>query len=124
MSLLPYAWAKSQRILLRPGEDGMLLTVCPSTPGWSISEVQRQFGQSRIEQVEKAIPRGAAAGSEGGDSGCTGRCTAMNPNEDLNVGGGLLPMRVCQPQMYTLTHRYRGQAPSHIWTVLGQEDTL
>jgi len=120
VSLLPYAWAKSQRILLRPGEDGMLLTVCPSTSGWSISEVQRQFGQSRIEQVEKAIPRGAAAGAEGG----AGRYTAMNPNEDLNVGGGLLPMRVCQPQMYTLTQRYRGQAPSHIWTVLGQEDTL
>ena len=51
MSLLPYAWAKSQRILLRPGEAGLLLTVCPSTPGWSISEVQRQFGQSRLEQV-------------------------------------------------------------------------
>ncbi len=51
MSLLPYAWAKSQRILLRPGEEGMLLTVCPSTPGWSISEVQRQFGQARVEQV-------------------------------------------------------------------------
>ncbi|MGY3323734.1 hypothetical protein ACVWXD_002590 [Pseudomonas sp. TE3911] len=61
MSLLPYAWAKSQRILLRPGEDGMLLTVCPSTPGWSISEVQRQFGQSRIEQV-KAIPGGQQPG--------------------------------------------------------------
>ncbi|QHF44527.1 type II secretion system protein GspE [Pseudomonas sp. S35] len=51
MSLLPYAWAKSQRILLRPGADGMLLTVCPSTPGWSISEVRRQFGESPIEQV-------------------------------------------------------------------------
>jgi general secretion pathway protein E len=51
MSLLPYAWAKSQRILLRPGDDGMLLTVCPSTPGWSISEVHRQFGQSRLEHV-------------------------------------------------------------------------
>ena len=51
MSLLPYAWAKSQRILLRPGDEGMLLTVCPSTPGWSISEVQRQFGESPIEQV-------------------------------------------------------------------------
>ncbi len=62
MSLLPYAWAKSQRILLRPGEDGMLLTVCPSTPGWSISVLQRQFGQSRIEQVEKAIPGGQQPG--------------------------------------------------------------
>ncbi|SCX36441.1 general secretion pathway protein E, partial [Pseudomonas sp. NFACC25] len=51
MSLLPYAWAKSQRILLRPGDDGMLLTVCPSTPGWSISEVRRQFGQAHLEQV-------------------------------------------------------------------------
>ena len=51
MSLLPYAWAKSQRILLRNNAEGMLLTVCPSTPGWSISEVHRQFGQSPIEQV-------------------------------------------------------------------------
>jgi hypothetical protein len=46
-----------------------------------------------------------------------------------NVGGAvrrfdLPPMRVCQPQMYKLTHRYRGQAPSHIWTALGQEDVL
>ncbi|TLG90158.1 type II secretion system protein GspE, partial [Pseudomonas edaphica] len=51
MSLLPYVWAKSQRILLRPGDEGRVLTVCPSTPGWSISEVQRQFGQSRLEHV-------------------------------------------------------------------------
>ena len=51
MSLLPYAWAKSQRILLRNNAEGMLLTVCPSTPGWSISEVHRQFGQFPIEQV-------------------------------------------------------------------------
>ncbi|NWN51736.1 Flp pilus assembly complex ATPase component TadA, partial [Pseudomonas sp. MAFF 301514] len=51
MSLLPYAWAKSQRILLRPTEAGHLLTVCPSTPGWSISEVHRQFGQAQLEQV-------------------------------------------------------------------------
>ncbi len=46
-----------------------------------------------------------------------------------NVGGGLPPMRGCQPQMYNLTHRYRGQVesshrPSHIWTALGQEDVL
>ncbi|SFS28391.1 hypothetical protein SAMN03159318_04706 [Pseudomonas sp. NFACC42-2] len=51
-----------------------------------------------------------------------------------NVGGAvrrfdLPPMRVCQPQMYKLTHRYRGQVesshrPSHIWTALGQEDVL
>ncbi len=38
-------------------------------------------------------------------------------------------MRGCQPQMYNLTHRYRGQVesshrPSHIWTALGQEDVL
>ena len=51
MSLLPYVWAKSQRILLRPSDTGTVLTVCPSTPGWSISEVQRQFGQSRLEHV-------------------------------------------------------------------------
>ncbi len=47
MSVLPYAWAKAQRILLRDG----VLTVCPSTPGWSISEVRRQFGATRIERV-------------------------------------------------------------------------
>jgi len=34
----------------------------------------------------------------------------------LNVGGGLPPMRVCQLHMNQLTHRYRGQAPSHILT--------
>jgi len=47
MSVLPYAWAKAQRILLRDG----VLTVCPSTPGWSISEVRRQFGATRFERV-------------------------------------------------------------------------
>ncbi|MBB4816032.1 hypothetical protein HNP03_004698 [Pseudomonas rhodesiae] len=48
----------------------------------------------------------------------------MNLNEDPNVGGGLPPLRVCQPQMDKLIHRYRGQARSHICTVLGQEDAL
>ncbi|WP_085683944.1 MULTISPECIES: type II secretion system ATPase GspE [unclassified Pseudomonas] len=47
MSALPYAWAKAQRILLRDG----VLTVCPSTPGWSISEVRRQFGAAKLERV-------------------------------------------------------------------------
>ncbi|MFA7944233.1 type II secretion system ATPase GspE [Pseudomonas brenneri] len=51
MSLLPYAWAKSQRILLHPTPNGPRLTICPSTPGWSISEVHRQFGQAPIEHV-------------------------------------------------------------------------
>ncbi|MDP2146825.1 MAG: GspE/PulE family protein, partial [Pseudomonas sp.] len=51
MSLLPYAWAKSQRILLQPTPEGPRLTICPSTPGWSISEVHRQFGEAAIEQV-------------------------------------------------------------------------
>ena len=47
MSALPYAWAKAQRILLRDG----VLTVCPSTPGWSISEARRQFGATTIQRV-------------------------------------------------------------------------
>ena len=51
MSALPYAWAKAQRVLLRDGEDGAVLTACPSTPGWAISEVRRQFGPARLEQV-------------------------------------------------------------------------
>ncbi len=36
----------------------------------------------------------------------------------------MLPLRVCQPQMDKLIHRYRGQARSHICTALGQEDAL
>jgi len=47
MSSLPYAWAKAQRILLCDG----VLTVCPSTPGWSISEVRRQFGETSLKRV-------------------------------------------------------------------------
>ena len=31
-----------------------------------------------------------------------------------NVGGGLLPIAECQSPIYSLTHRYREQAPSHI----------
>ncbi|MET4713711.1 hypothetical protein ACVKS2_001611 [Pseudomonas sp. PvP125] len=31
-----------------------------------------------------------------------------------NVGGGLLPMAVCQLNIGWLSHCYRGQAPSHI----------
>ena len=31
-----------------------------------------------------------------------------------NVGGGVLPIAVCQPNYLALTHRYREQAPSHI----------
>ncbi len=49
-SLLPYAWAESQRIL-RARRGRHVADRLPSTPGWSISEVQRQFGQSRIEQI-------------------------------------------------------------------------
>ncbi|MGP8540192.1 type II secretion system ATPase GspE [Pseudomonas protegens] len=48
---LPYAWAKSQRILLRHTEQGAVLLVCPSTPGWSISEARRQFGPARLERI-------------------------------------------------------------------------
>ncbi|MEX3776986.1 type II secretion system ATPase GspE [Pseudomonas sp. MYb118] len=51
MSALPYAWAKAQRIVLRTEEAGAVLTVCPSTPGWSISEVRRQYGPARLERV-------------------------------------------------------------------------
>ncbi|CRN01790.1 hypothetical protein [Pseudomonas sp. 34 E 7] len=36
-------------------------------------------------------------------------------NANPNVGGGLPPMAVCQLQISWLTHRYRGQAPSHIF---------
>ncbi|SDU37397.1 hypothetical protein SAMN04490197_5419 [Pseudomonas orientalis] len=42
---------------------------------------------------------------------------AMNnpsPAPTKNVGGGLLPMAVCQVKYLYLIHRYRGQAPSHI----------
>ncbi|TFY90979.1 hypothetical protein DYL61_19405 [Pseudomonas nabeulensis] len=35
-----------------------------------------------------------------------------------NVGGGLPPMAVGQLPTTWLTHCYRGQAPSHIWTSL------
>jgi general secretion pathway protein E len=28
-----------------------VLTVCPSTPGWSISEVRRQFGETSLRRV-------------------------------------------------------------------------
>ena len=51
MSALPYAWAKAQRILLCPGDEGWVLTICPSTPGWSIGEVRRQFGPARLQRV-------------------------------------------------------------------------
>jgi len=51
MNALPYAWAKAQRIVLRTEGEGAVLTVCPSTPGWSIGEVRRQFGPARLERV-------------------------------------------------------------------------
>ncbi len=38
-----------------------------------------------------------------------------------NVGGGLLPMAVCQAQTHALTVPHRGQAPSHIGLVYGLE---
>ncbi|AZF49327.1 hypothetical protein C4J86_4119 [Pseudomonas sp. R2-7-07] len=31
------------------------------------------------------------------------------------MGGGLPPIAVCQPKIYQLIHRYREQAPSHIF---------
>ncbi|MFJ4142612.1 type II secretion system ATPase GspE [Pseudomonas sp. NPDC089734] len=53
MSVLPYAWAKAQRILLRNDGQEAVLTICPSTPGWSITEARRQFGPARLEQVRE-----------------------------------------------------------------------
>lgn len=51
MSQLPYAWAKAQRILLSEQSSGRTLTICPSTPGWSITEVRRQYGSAPLQQV-------------------------------------------------------------------------
>jgi len=51
MSQLPYAWAKAQRILLCEQATGRQLTICPSTPGWSITEVRRQYGAAPLHQV-------------------------------------------------------------------------
>ncbi|WP_268798213.1 type II secretion system ATPase GspE [Pseudomonas huanghezhanensis] len=53
MSALPYAWAKAQRIVLSQGEAGARLSVCPSTPGWAIGEVRRQFGALAFEQLSE-----------------------------------------------------------------------
>ncbi|MBG5228549.1 type II secretion system protein GspE, partial [Pseudomonas aeruginosa] len=49
MSLLPYAWAKAQRALLRPGEHGATLLVSPRTPGWAISEVRQRHALASLE---------------------------------------------------------------------------
>ena len=51
MSLLPYAWAKAQRALLRPGEHGATLLVSPRTPGWAISEVRQRHALASLESV-------------------------------------------------------------------------
>lgn len=51
MSLLPYAWAKAQRALLRPGEHGATLLVSPRTPGWAISEVRQRHELASLESV-------------------------------------------------------------------------
>ncbi|EKA31556.1 GspE/PulE family protein, partial [Pseudomonas aeruginosa] len=51
MSLLPYAWAKAQRALLRPGEHGATLLVSPRTPGWAISEVRQRHAPASLESV-------------------------------------------------------------------------
>lgn len=48
MSLLPYAWAKAQRALLRPGEHGATLLVSPRTPGWAISEVRQRHALASL----------------------------------------------------------------------------
>ncbi|SDU91982.1 type II secretion system ATPase GspE [Pseudomonas mucidolens] len=80
MSLLPYAWAKSQRILLHPGQEGRTLTICPSTPGWSISEVVRQFGEARIEQVRDDELDGLLAGAYA-DTGSAAAVVGAAENE-------------------------------------------
>ncbi len=48
-----------------------------------------------------------------GSHGVFHRCT--NRRCGKNVGGGLPPIAVNQCPIRQLTHRYRGQAPSHIW---------
>ncbi|WP_122689729.1 type II secretion system ATPase GspE [Pseudomonas viridiflava] len=52
MTGLPYAWAKAQRILLRRSEQGAVLVLCQSTPGWAINEARRQFGPATLERVD------------------------------------------------------------------------
>ncbi len=54
MNALPYAWAKAQRLLLRHSEQGAVLVLCQSTPGWAINEARRQFGPARLERVDDA----------------------------------------------------------------------
>jgi general secretion pathway protein E len=80
MSALPYAWAKSQRILLRLGEEGAVLTVCPSTPGWSISEARRQFGPARLERVREEEIEGLLA-SAYADTGSAAAVVGAAENE-------------------------------------------
>ncbi|MBG4611363.1 type II secretion system protein GspE, partial [Pseudomonas aeruginosa] len=75
MSLLPYAWAKAQRALLRPGEHGATLLVSPRTPGWAISEVRQRHAPASLEGVrdDGGDSLGASgewgAGSAGGGGG-------------------------------------------------------
>ncbi len=48
---LPYAWARSQRILLAPGPQGLTLTVSPQTPDWALAEVRRCHGDVSVRSV-------------------------------------------------------------------------
>lgn len=61
MTGLPYAWAKAQRILLRRSEQGAVLVLCQSTPGWAINEARRQFGPATLERVDDAQMDGLLA---------------------------------------------------------------
>ncbi|AZE83468.1 General secretion pathway protein E [Pseudomonas orientalis] len=80
MSALPYAWAKAHRILLRKGEEGAMLTVCPSTASWAIAEARRQFGPLRLERVGDAEIDGLLAGAYA-DTGSAAAVVGAAENE-------------------------------------------
>ncbi|WP_434213335.1 type II secretion system ATPase GspE [[Pseudomonas] boreopolis] len=70
LQMLPYAWAKAQRALLRSTAGGPELLVGAATPGWAIAEVRRRVGTLRTLRIddvelERLI---AAAYADAGDA--------------------------------------------------------
>ncbi|MGJ7606807.1 type II secretion system ATPase GspE [Variovorax sp. LT1R20] len=69
-TVLPHAWARSQRIVVREEGDARCIVVCPRTPGWAIVEARRLLGELPLKQVGETEMDGLLAGSyaETGDA--------------------------------------------------------
>ena len=107
----PYCWAyqliaRGARVITRLDAYGLVLL--PEFREHSLADLRDGIDREFFPAVRGALP--AVYRPRVLERGLW----ASPDRHALNVGGGLLPIAVCQSAYMSLTRRNRGQAPSHI----------